>query len=103
MAVALDHTTFESEVLQSGDNVIVDFWAPWCAPCKQMNPVIDKLEKEYNGKIKFCKVDVSEQAGLAQNFSIMSIPALFYFEGGVFKDQIVGYADEDKIKDKFEI
>ena len=69
---------------------LVDFWAEWCGPCKMMNPVLEELEKDYQGKVKFAKVDVDKYQDLAMEYKIMSIPAMILFKDGVAKEKVVG-------------
>ncbi|MEX2012858.1 MAG: thioredoxin, partial [Candidatus Levyibacteriota bacterium] len=73
---------FEQEVLKSEAPVLVDFWAPWCAPCRIVSPIVEELAKEYEGKIKIGKLNVDENAQSAQGFSVMSIPTVILFQGG---------------------
>ena len=70
---------------------LVDFWAEWCGPCKMMNPVLEELEKDYQGKVKFAKVDVDKFQDLAMEYKIMSIPAMILFKDGVAKEKVVGF------------
>ena len=89
---------FEKEVLKSELPVLVDFWAPWCAPCTKIAPVVEKLSKSYKGKFKFCKVNVEEAENTASKYGIMSIPTLMLFKNRKVVDKIVGTAPESAIK-----
>ena len=70
---------------------LVDFWEEWCGPCKMMNPVLEELEKDYQGKVKFAKVDVDKYQDLAMEYKIMSIPAMILFKDGEAKEKVVGF------------
>jgi thioredoxin 1 len=89
---------FEEEVIQSDLPVEVDFWAPWCGPCKMVGPIYDKLAEEYAGKFKFCKIDVDQNQATAARFQIMSIPMQMYFVEGQKVDEILGAVPERTIK-----
>ena len=96
-ALHLDEKNFESEVLKSSLPVLVDFWAPWCGPCKMIAPIIDQLSVELQDKIKIAKVNVDESPQLAGQFNVMSIPTLLIFKGGKPVDQIVGAMPKEKL------
>ncbi len=80
--LTLTQENFEREVLASEKPVLVDFWAPWCGPCRMLSPVVDELASEHSGEIVVGKVNVDEQPGLANQFGVMSIPTLILFRGG---------------------
>ncbi len=96
--MAVTDNDFEQEVLESETPVLVDFWAEWCAPCKMVAPVIDDLAEEYEGKIKFTKVDVDVNPQTAMKYGIRSIPTLLVFKGGSPVDQVVGAVPKAVIK-----
>lgn len=83
-------STFEAEVVQSTLPVVVDFWAPWCGPCRAMAPVLEQFAQEKAGEVKVAKVNVDEAAGVAGQYGVMSIPTFLVFKGGKPVDQIVG-------------
>jgi thioredoxin 1 len=90
MALTLNDTNFQSEVLDSTVPVLVDFWAEWCGPCKMIGPVIDQVAAEVGAQAKVGKVNVDEARNLAVQFNVRSIPLLLFFKNGEVKDQIVG-------------
>jgi thioredoxin 1 len=92
MSNALEVTdkTFEQEVKQASTPVLVDFWAPWCGPCKALGPIIDELASEYEGKVKVVKVNTDENVETAQSFRISGIPSLLVFKNGELVEQMVG-------------
>jgi len=81
---------FQNEVLESNVPVLVDFWAPWCGPCKMAGPVLDKIAGEYPDTLKVCKVNVDEERQVASQYGIMSIPTMFLFKDGQVVDQVTG-------------
>ncbi len=80
--------------------VLVDFWAPWCGPCRMIAPVIDELAEEFDGKAKICKVNTDEQPAIAQEFGIRSIPTILFFKDGELVDQMVGAASKGVFEEK---
>ena len=89
---------FEKEVLRSDLPTEVDFWAPWCSPCMMVSPIYDKLSEEYNGRFKFCKIDVDKNQQTAMKYQIMSIPMQMFFVGGRKVDEILGAVPEHIIR-----
>ena len=81
---------FENEVMKSNIPVLIDFWAPWCGPCRMMGPIIEQLAEEYEGKAKVGKVNVDEEDGLSQAFGVMSIPTIVLVKDGKVVKQAVG-------------
>ena len=86
----LTDADFEEQVLNAGEPVLVDFWAPWCGPCRQIAPMIDELASENEGSAKVVKVNIDESAEIAQKYGIMSIPTLMIFKGGEITEKFVG-------------
>lgn len=102
MELVLTDQNFEAEVLKSDKPVLVDFWAPWCGPCLAMGPIIEELAKEFDGKAKVGKINVDENSKTAQEFSIMSIPALKIFKGGKVVKEFVGMQAKETLKEALE-
>lgn len=101
-AAEVTEAEFEQDVLQSDVPVLVDFWATWCGPCKQVAPIVDELAEQFDGKLKVRKVNVDDERALAIKYGIMSIPTLLLFKGGEVKDQIIGAVPKQNIQNKVE-
>jgi len=102
VALDLKESNFNTEVLQSALPVLVDFWAPWCGPCRSMAPVIEELADEYGGRVKVAKVNVDENKTLAGSYGVMSIPTLIIFNNGKIVDTIVGFNPKTTLAKKLD-
>lgn len=99
MASQVTDAMFDEEVLKSDIPVLVDFWAPWCGPCRAMGPVIDELAEEYDGKVKIFKMNVDENSASPSKYGIRAIPTLILFNGGEVVDQTTGAVSKSSIKE----
>lgn len=100
MELDINEQNFEEEVLASDGVVLVDFWAPWCGPCKMMGPVLEEVAKEFEGKIKVRKVNVDDNPNIAGKYEILSIPALKFFKNGEVIDEMIGLQPKEVLTDK---
>ncbi len=92
--------TFDSEVMQAEQPVLVDFSATWCGPCKKLEPIVHEIAGDYDGRLKVVKVDVDQAQSTAAKFGVMSVPTLLLFQGGAVKDQVVGLVSKQSLADR---
>src|SRR5689334_12108809 len=100
--IELTDENFQKEVLQSDLPILVDFWAVWCGPCRQVAPVVEKLATELEGRLRVGKMDIDHHQAAAQQYGIRSIPTLLIFKGGQVVETIVGALPAPKIMDKIQ-
>ncbi len=96
--LTLTNDNFKGEVLESSQPVLVDYWAPWCSPCRMIGPIVDELAGEYEGKIKVGKVNVDENREIAIEYGVMSIPTLIVFKDGKAVDRVVGFKSKNDLQ-----
>jgi thioredoxin len=94
--------TFEEKVIQSEQPVMIDFWAPWCGPCRMVAPVVDELADEYDGRVTFLKLNTDENPKMATELGIRSIPTLMVFKGGEKVGQIIGFQPKNALKKRLD-
>lgn len=102
MASPITDAEFSAKVLKSSIPVLVDFWAPWCGPCKAMNPIIDELTAQYDGKVAFYKMNVDDNADVPQQFNVMSIPTFVLFKNGEAVDTFIGVQSKETVSGKID-
>jgi thioredoxin 1 len=102
MVVEVTDQTFEQEVIKESQPVLVDLWAPWCGPCRMVGPVVERLAGKYQGKFKFCKINVDENQKTAASYNVMSIPTLIFFKNGKAVDTVVGAVPEAVLQQRID-
>lgn len=100
MATIVNDANFDAEVAQSEVPVMIDFFAEWCGPCKQLLPIVEELAGEWDGKVKVVKINVDESQETAQKYGVMSIPTLVFLKGGEEADRVTGAVPKDAIEEK---
>jgi thioredoxin 1 len=99
MELNISDSNFDA-ILAEGLPVLVDFWAPWCGPCRRVGPIVEELAAEYEGKVRICKCNVDENDGIPMKYSIRNIPTLLFFKNGELVDRLVGAVPKQDIEDK---
>ncbi len=98
MTIEINDASFKSEVTDSSIPVLVDFWAPWCGPCKMIAPVLEEIANEYNGKVKVVKINIDENQTTPSNYGVRSIPTLILFKNGQEVEKIIGAQSKENLK-----
>ncbi len=96
---AVSDQSFEEDVLKSEQPTLVDFWAVWCGPCKMVAPVVEELAGDYDGRVRFTKMNVDENMSTPGRYGVRGIPAMLLFKNGEMVDQIIGYVPKAKLKE----
>jgi thioredoxin 1 len=102
MLIDVTDATFEDEVTKSTMPVLIDMWAPWCGPCRMVEPILKKLSEKYGGKIKFCRLNVDENQIVPSQYSVRSIPNMLFIKNGKVVDTVVGALTESALQSKIE-
>jgi len=97
----LDETTFQNEVIEAAEPVLVDFTAVWCAPCKMLDPIVEELANDWEDSVRIFKLDVDQHPNVAMNYQIMGVPTLMLFKDGEPVERVTGYQPKDRLEKKF--
>jgi thioredoxin 1 len=100
--MTVDEANFDHQVTKSDTTVMVDFWAPWCGPCKMIAPVLDEIAKEKAGSVKVAKVNIDDNQSLSVKFNIRAIPAILFFKNGQLRDQVIGMTSKKDLLSRLE-
>ena len=100
--ININEASFEKAVLQSPIPVLVDFWAPWCGPCKMIAPLLEEIARESGDRFRIAKVNIDDDPAFSQRFNVRAVPTLLFFQGGQVRDQLVGGAPKKAILEKLE-
>jgi thioredoxin 1 len=100
--MTVDESNFDHEVTKSTTTVLVDFWAPWCGPCKMISPVLDEIAKEKAGAVKVAKVNIDDNQSLSVKYNVRAIPALLFFKNGQLRDQVIGMTSKKDLLTRLE-
>ena len=100
--MTVDEANFDHQVTKSDTTVLVDFWAPWCGPCKMIAPVLDEIAKEKAGSVKVAKVNIDDNQSLSVKFNIRAIPAILFFKNGQLRDQVIGMTSKKDLLTRLE-
>lgn len=100
MLIDVTDATFENEVIKSSLPVLIDMWAPWCGPCRMVEPILTKLSEKYSGKVKFCRMNVDENKNTPSKYHVMSIPNMIFLKNGEVVDTAVGALPESALQKK---
>ena len=100
MEINVTDSNFEEEVLQAELPVLVDFWAEWCAPCRMIGPLVEEIARDFEGKLKVCKLNVDQGGATATRYGIAAVPTLMIFKAGQPVDQVVGMAGKEALEEK---
>lgn len=102
MVVDVTDQNFEDQVIKSTQPVLVDLWAPWCGPCRMIEPIIKKLAEKHQGKFKFCRLNIDENPKTPAKYRVMSIPTLIFFKAGKAVDTVIGAVPESALQPKID-
>jgi thioredoxin 1 len=98
----LNEAEFDQAIATANVPVVLDFYAPWCGPCKMLEPLLDQLAEQFDGRVRFCKVNVDEAPELAERFEVTGVPTLLFFNNGELRDSVVGFSSPRALTAKIE-